>query len=55
MRPFDEFLGLYIVAIKEPRGVIWNAVVRTFFFVSFTINTYSEANGATFSASMLPF
>ena len=40
----------------KSRGVIWNFALRASAFkVVFTINSYSEANGATCSASMLTF
>ena len=51
--PFDDFLGLYVVAIKEPRGVIWNFVVGAFSFnVLFTINSKSHEPDVFFSASI---
>ena len=57
MRPFNDFLGLYIVAIKEPRGVIWNFVVRASLFkdVLFTINSKSHESDMFVLASILFF
>ena len=56
LRSFNDFLGLYIVAIKEPRGVIWNSVVRASFFkVCFTINSKYHVFDMIFSASILTF
>ena len=56
MRPFNDFLGFYSVAIKEPRGVIWNFAVRAGFFnVFFTINPKSQEPDMIFPASILAF
>ena len=54
--PFHDFLGLYVVAIKEPRGVIWNFAVRASFFnVFFTINSKYHVFDMIFSASISTF
>ena len=38
--PCNDFLGLYIVASKEPRGVIWNFVVRASFLMFFLYHKF---------------
>ena len=50
-------LQRYIVTLDVlEKGFFLNFIdVAGFFIASFTINSYSEANGATFSASMLTF
>ena len=44
------------MVFKEPRGVIWNSIVRaSFFYVFFTINSKYHVFDMIFSASILTF